>query len=299
MGREIEVLVPGRPSCDLVFHGLAEWPELGREVYSAGLGVAAGGHFNTAAALARLNVRVALVATVGDDRWGEIVLDAARAEGLPLRHLHVLPGEPTPVSVALGLGGDRGFVTYAPGYDAAERTVVAETRALLEPGSVEHVHGDLSRSTPDLLATAHAAGTTYSVDAHQAGPWLAAEAIGELAAAVDILFANEDEALAMTGAADWRDAIALLGERTPHVVVKRGAEGAACLAGGELHESPARPAEVVDATGAGDCFVAGYLWAWRRGQPPAACLEAGNRCGAAAVAAPGGYAGAPREADVR
>jgi sugar/nucleoside kinase (ribokinase family) len=299
VSREIEVLVPGRPSCDLIFSELASWPAVGREVYAGGLGVAAGGHFNTAAALSRLGVRVALVATVGDDAWGEIVLREVRAEGLPEQYVQVLPSTPTPVSVALNLAGDRGFVTYGPGWDDAEAAVVAETRSLLERGAVEHVHGDLSKATAGLLAAARAVGTTYSVDAHEAGPWLASTAVQEVAAAVDVLFANEDEALAMTGAGDWRSALSELAARTPHVVLKRGENGAACATGGRLFESPARPAVAVDATGAGDCFAAGYLWALRGGRSPDGCLDAGNACGAAAVSVVGGYRGALRESDLR
>jgi sugar/nucleoside kinase (ribokinase family) len=291
------VLVPGRPSCDLVFSGLGDWPASGREVYADGLAVAAGGHFNTAAALARLNVRVALVAAVGDDAWGELVRRAARTEGLPEEHLHVVDA-PTPVSVALNHGGDRGFATYAPGWDRAEPAIVAAATTVLERGAVEHLHGDLSGVTRRLLPAARAAGATVSVDAHEAGPWLASSEVRGLAASADLLFVNEDEAIAMSGAGDWRTALDELATRTPHVVVKRGAAGAAAAVDGAVHEAPALPATVVDATGAGDCFVAGYLWALRRGRPPQARLEAGNRCGAAAVAVAGGYAGAPREAEL-
>jgi sugar/nucleoside kinase (ribokinase family) len=298
VAREIEVLVPGRPSCDLVFTGLTSWPAAGREVYASGIGVAAGGHFNTAAALARLGVSVALVAAVGDDEWGAIVRREAAAEGLPVELVEVVPGTPTPVSVALNDGGNRGFVTYAPGWDVAEARFVGAALQLLGRGAVAHVHGDLSGATPRLLPAAREAGATYSVDAHDAGPRLAAPEIRSLVASLDLLFVNEDEALAMTGADDWREALRELTAETPHVVVKRGADGSACSVDGAVYESPARSATVVDATGAGDCFVAGYLWALRRGRGPAACLEAGNVCGAAAVSALGGYRGAPREREL-
>jgi sugar/nucleoside kinase (ribokinase family) len=291
-------VVPGRPTCDLVFTDLATWPSVGREVYAGGFAVAAGAHFNTAAALARLNVRVALVAAVGDDECGEIVLRAVRDEGLPEEFVHVLPMVPTAVSVALNLEGDRGFVTYSPDYDRVEEQVIATTRALLESRRVTHVHGDLSKATPELLASARSAGTTYSVDAHDAGPSLASREVRDLVAGVDLLFANEREALAMTEAADWRGALLQLARETPHVVLKRGEHGSACAVAGEVHEAPAAPVTVVDATGAGDCFVAGYLWAHRRGRPPEACLAAANVCGAAAVTSVGGYRGALRERDL-
>ena len=292
------MLVPGSPSCDLVFAGLSAWPAAGREVYAGGLGVAAGAHFNTAAALRRLNVRVALVAAVGDDVWGDLVLRDVRAERLPEEHVRVLTGVSTPVSAALNFAGDRGFVTHAPAYETIVADVVSRARELLSAGRVAHVHGDLSTSTRTLLDAARAAGSTYSVDAHEAGPWLAESRVRALVADVDLLFANEDEAIAMTGVSDWRAALLALAREVPHVVLKRGAAGAACAVAGDVWEAPALPATVVDATGAGDCFAAGYLWALRRGRPPAACLEAGHRCGAAAVGAMGGFRGAPTEDDL-
>jgi sugar/nucleoside kinase (ribokinase family) len=271
---------------------------VGREVYADGFSVTAGAHFNTAAALARLNVRVGLVAAVGADELGSIVLRAVREEGLPEEFIHVLPSVPTAVSVALNLGSDRGFVTYSPDYDRVEAHVVAAMRALLEDGAASHVHGDLSNATPELLALARSAGMSYSVDAHDAGPSLASPEVRGLVASVDLLFANEREALAMTETDDWRTALFELARDTPHVVLKRGELGSASAVGGELHEAPAEPVPVLDATGAGDCFAAGYLWAYRRGRSPAACLAAGNVCGAAAVGSIGGYRGALREADV-
>lgn len=295
MTSELEVLVPGRPSCDLVFSRVHAWPRIGREVYADELETAAGGHFNTAAALRRLNVAVALVAVVGADPWGEVVLRDLRAEQLPEEFVEVVSSASTPVSVALNYDGDRGFVTYAPGWETVEEPVVAMTLELLATRPVRHVHGDLSSVSRRVLPAARRAGATFSLDAHEAGPWLAAPSVRELVAEVDVLFANEDEAMAMTGAGDPTSALRDLARNVPHVVVTRGARGAAAVRRGEVHEVAGADVEVVDATGAGDCFVAGYLWALLRGRAAAECLELANRCGAAAVRAAGGFQGAPTE----
>jgi sugar/nucleoside kinase (ribokinase family) len=82
------------------------------------------------------------------------------------------------------------------------------------------------------------------------------------------------------------------------VVVKRGARGAVAIVDGEAVEAAGERVDVVDATGAGDCFAAGYLWGHLRGLAPDTCLALANLCGAAAVREAGGFRGAPREADL-
>lgn len=86
-------------------------------------------------------------------------------------------------------------------------------------------------------------------------------------------------------------AFAKAGART--TVLKMGARGAAMLAGDRLlHFAPPRVTRI-DTTGAGDCFNAGFLFAWLRGKGPEECLRIGNVCGAFSTRALGGVAGFP------
>ena len=107
-----DVLVIGRPSCDLVFTGLPTWPNVGRDLRSE-FDPLGGGAFNAVAALhARAPVR--LVGIVGSDSWSERSLDAIRSEGVPTDLLLALDRPLPSVSVCLTHAGDRGFVTYEP-----------------------------------------------------------------------------------------------------------------------------------------------------------------------------------------
>ncbi|MEU8999132.1 sugar kinase [Streptomyces caniferus] len=82
------------------------------------------------------------------------------------------------------------------------------------------------------------------------------------------------------------------------IVVKLGAEGATAYThGGSLHR-PAKTVRAVDAVGAGDAFVAGYLSALLDGEEPAGCLERAVTTGAFAVASPGDWEGAPTRAEL-
>ena len=72
------------------------------------------------------------------------------------------------------------------------------------------------------------------------------------------------------------------------IVVKNGSKGAQALVNGEWINRSVELATVIDATGAGDAFNGGFLVGWLSGDTIENCLDAGNRCGSAAVTKPGG-----------
>lgn len=299
MTRVFDLVAVGRPSVDVLFTGLEAWPELGRDVLASGLGVCAGTSFNTPAAAHRLGLAVAYVAMAGDDPWSRIVLDEWRAEGLPTDFL-LVRDRPMPfVSVALNRDADRGFVTYYGATEADDAELLAHARAVMERIPARHFHTYAGKEHEDLVRVAKARGMTVSLDAW-GGRWWEAEAeLADLLAGADIVFANADEACAMTSEADPRRAAERLGELVPVAVLKLGARGALAVAGSDVREVEAEPTEVVDATGAGDCFNAGFLRGWLAGMPLEACLRLGTICGARAVADLGGYRGCPREDELR
>jgi sugar/nucleoside kinase (ribokinase family) len=104
----------------------------------------------------------------------------------------------------------------------------------------------------------------------------------DLQSTVDWLFLNEDEAR-------------LYGNqtRTDKIVVKRGARGATAVVDGREVASPAARAAVIDTTGAGDAFNAGFLAAVLRGAPVMQALRLGNYVGARSTEAVGGIAALP------
>jgi sugar/nucleoside kinase (ribokinase family) len=143
----------------------------------------------------------------------------------------------------------------------------------------------------DLLAAARRLGIPIAIDPastgflEEVGPSVFRDWVGK----VDWLFANEAEAELLTGEADFDAQMRNLGTQFAHVVIKRGRFGAA-LGGrdGVIQSHPAPIVRVVDTTGAGDAFAAGFVAALLRGEPHAACLEAGIAGGAKAVQFVGG-----------
>ena len=116
------------------------------------------------------------------------------------------------------------------------------------------------------------------------------------AGTVDILFANEDEVRHLTGPDDLDECLAELSLKVPTLVVTRGAAGALAIEGGDRVEVPAASvAKVVDTTGAGDLFAAGFLAARCRGLPLRRCLDAGSLAAAEVIS----HFGARPESDLR
>ncbi|ODT71077.1 MAG: ribokinase [Pelagibacterium sp. SCN 63-23] len=143
----------------------------------------------------------------------------------------------------------------------------------------------------DLLETARARGVAIAIDPAsvgflaEVGPAQFLQWVG----AADWLFANESEAELLTGQVDFEGQMRGLGQQFTHVVNKRGRFGAA-LGGsqGITLSLPAPLVDVVDTTGAGDAFAAGFVAALLRGEAHADCLRAGIAHGARAVQFVGG-----------
>jgi sugar/nucleoside kinase (ribokinase family) len=260
MSRPFDLVVAGRPSLDLIFSGLHEWPALGKDIES-GLGVCAGTSFNTPAAANRIGM---------------------------------LPG----VSVALNLASDRGFVTHWGSGDAYEARLRARALAEVERIDARHLHAHADEA-PELEAAAHRRGMTVSLDAWGGPWWSSPRPLAEILAHADVVFANEAEVAAMTGEAEPRRALERAAERCRCVVINRGAAGAMGLAGGQVRTVPADPVPILDTTGAGDCFNAGFLAGWLGGLPLEESLTLGVICGGRAIGDHGGYRGCPREAELR
>ncbi|MEY4056129.1 MAG: hypothetical protein RL519_1464, partial [Pseudomonadota bacterium] len=96
---------------------------------------------------------------------------------------------------------------------------------------------------------------------------------------IDILFANHVELAALTGEDDFDAGLAALQDKIPVLVVTRSEHGAVAVAHGQRAEVPAEPvSRVVDTTGAGDLFAAGFLYGHVNDRPLSECLTLGAIC---------------------
>ena len=256
---------------------------------------------NTACWLASVGVETFFAGMVGDDAAGREAVDALRACGVrPL--VGVDPDRPTgTVIVLVDESGERTMVPDA----GANSGLRAEDSGVQSIGGADHLHlSGYTLLNPESRAAGLAAhalsidiGMTSSVDVSSAGPIaeVGPEAFLDWIRNASLVFANLDEARVLTGCDDSLDAARTLTGHCHEAVVKVGSEGALWLArGGEAVRVEAceiADGDVVDTTGAGDAFAAGFLPVWLAGGAPAAALEAGCRLAARAITQVGGRPG--------
>ncbi|WP_421735180.1 carbohydrate kinase family protein [Cellulomonas sp.] len=263
------VLVAGDANVDLVLRGDVV-PRFGQaeQLLDSGELVLGGSASIVACGLARLGVPTHLVARVGDDAFGRFQLDALAAAVVSTTHVAVDPDLPTGLSVILSAPDDRAILTV-PGTIPTLRA--AAVRAALAATGATHLHVAsyflqpvLAAELPVLLAEVRAAGVTVSLDTNwdPAARWAG---VLELLPHVDVFLPNLSELRALGSGADV-DIARQLAQRGPRVVVKAGADGGWSVdSAGSLAHAPGLPVDVVDTTGAGDSFDAGYLAALAHG----------------------------------
>ncbi|HVH32128.1 MAG TPA: carbohydrate kinase family protein [bacterium] len=296
------VVVIGSVYWDLIFYGLNERPRPGIEVRTSHFAMTpGGGAYITAVGLVRLGHRPAVWTYVGRDRLGQLLLDGMRRERLDLAGVQRHSTLGTAISVAFSTNADRGFLTYKGCAAATGALVRARSRAAVP--RVRHVHFAGARPPFDpylrLLERLRAAHITTSLDIGWNPEAYAVPEFRQIVKQMTIFMPSQRDARWFTGRTDPREAVRALGELVPMPVIKLGAEGSVGLEHGRPVRMRPPRVKVVETTGAGDAFNAGFLWAWLRDEPLAQCLWAGNICGAFSTRAPGGAAAFPTLRELR
>ena len=279
-----DILCAGDVNVDLILSGIERIPAFGEEVIAQAMGMHMGGcTANVAVFCARLGIRVALRARVGKDDFGDFLLEELQKAGVATDLILRDPDLRTGITVSLSGRADRAFVTYLGTIDSLRREDVSE--ALLS--RARHVHigsyfmqRKLQPHIAAILAQARALGLTTSLDTGYDPYEQWDSGILEALRQVSVFLPNEVEAPAIAGVQDPRVAARKLAELSERVAMKLGAEGSVLLADGQERFAPGYPVEVVDTTGCGDAFNAGFLCAMLDGKGPEECLRWGNAAGA-------------------
>jgi sugar/nucleoside kinase (ribokinase family) len=291
-----DLLVLGDVNPDLVLRGGDVVPAFGQAehlVDEAVLTVGGSGAIMACAA-ARLGMRVVLCGVVGDDLFGRFVCDELERRGVETRGIVTEPERPTGVTVVLSGAEDRAILTM-PG-TIAELRADAIDRSLLD--DARHVHVSsyflqraLQADLAGIFERVHGAGGTTSIDPN----WDPTEAwdagLVDVLGATDVFFPNAVEATRIARISDVGEAITRLGVQGGLVVVKRGDLGATAGSRDERATVTGLPVGVVDTTGAGDSFDAGFLAAWLAREPLERAFAIANVCGALSTRATGGVNG--------
>ena len=295
--RPYDVLVVGELNVDLIVSGDVT-PEFGQtEKLVDDISVCAGSSSAIfAAAAAKLGLRVLFSGRVGDDLFGGFMLQALADAGIETDHIMRDPDLRTGACVVLsrGASGDRAMLTYLGSIAAVDERDVSPDHFYL----ARHLHvaspyllRGLRPYMPEMMRLARSAGMTVSLDTNwdPAQQWVTDDLLQDL----DVFLPNEQELCAIAGIADVEQALQAMAARVPLVVVKRGGRGATALRGDERVDVPAGDVEVVDTTGAGDVFGAGFLAGWLNGLSLRSCALLASACGSLSTRTPGGFRGQP------
>jgi sugar/nucleoside kinase (ribokinase family) len=259
---------------------------------------------NTAAGIAALGLRAGFIGQLADDQLGKIFAHDIRSLGVDFA---------TPPRTSIGATA-RCLILVTPdaqrtmntflgaaqmlGPDAVDPARVAQAKILYLEGYLWDP-ADPRAAMYKAMDAARAAGTkvaftlsdSFVVDRHRADLMRLLDE-----RRIDILFANQVEAEALAEVPDVEGAVAGLRDKVDTLVVTRHEHGATATRGGERADVPAEPIrELIDTTGAGDLFAAGFLAGEARGLG----LERSLRLGAIAAAEVIQHYGARPEADLR
>ncbi len=261
------------------------------EAMPAGIAVSGGSAANTVAGVASFGGRAGFIGKVRDDQLGEVFVHDIRAtgvafdvppapEGPPTARclIQVTPDAERTMNTFLGIAALLGpadvdttlvtsaRITYCEGYLWDVQVAKDAIRLAMEAA------GEAGRTVALALSD------SFCVERHRA-EWL--DLIEDR---VDVVFANEAEICALHSTDDPAAARDRTAAMARTVVVTRGARGSIVVDPTTLEEVPAAPVDhVVDATGAGDLYAAGFLWGLSQGAPLWNCAQLGSLAAAEVV----------------
>jgi len=246
---------------------------------------------NTIAGFANLGGRAAYIGRVRDDQFGEIFNHDMRSLGVDIRLNPAPDGAPTARShIMITADGQRTMNTYLGACtELGVADITAETfgkpKAVLIEGYVWDIAEGpaLARKAMELAAmnrakVALSLSDSFCVARHKES-YLEAVRDG-----VDIIVADEDEINVLMGTDDFDDTLDAIRGHDNLFVMTRSEKGSVIVGQGEQHVQAATPVEqVIDTTGAGDAYCAGFLYGWVHDKSLAECARAGTLCATAVI----------------
>ncbi|QZD91539.1 adenosine kinase [Qipengyuania xiapuensis] len=281
--------------------------ERAKELYSAmgrATEISGGSAANTLAGMAALGAQCAFIGQVAKDQLGEIFAHDIRAVGIDF-DTQPREGDPPTARCLIFVtpDGERTMNTFLGASQflppaALDEDLIASAGVLYlegylwdpeEPRSAMRRAIEVARNAGRKVA--FTASESFVIDRH-GDDFRALIEEGQ----IDILFVNEHELATLTGEEDFDKGLDMIKDKVPVLVATRSAKGAVAIQNGERAQVAAEPiAKVVDTTGAGDLFAAGFLTGHTRGKDLETCLKMGAICAGEIIS----HIGARSEKDLK
>lgn len=299
--KKFDVIVIGDANPDLIFAGFDKLPAMGQEIFAEDISLnLGGGAALCAAGMAKLGLKVRLIAAVGNDFYGDFIISELQKAGVDTTLVVRSKDRGTGLTVALTDDRERAFITYKGTNE--EVRFEAITREDIKDARHIHILGygkDTHNSFKTLINRAKDCGLTVSFDIG----WDPSEewdkSIFEILSLVDIFTPNEIEALSYTKSETVEGALEILSKYVPAVAIKLGSKGSIGKKDGMTANTPPFKVNAVDTTGAGDSFNAGFIYSFLNHFTIDKSLQWSNACGALSTTAFGGNTAFPGLAELK
>ena len=262
------------------------------DVMASGIEASGDSAGNTVAGVASFGGKAAFIGKVADDQLGRVFTHDMRAIGATFNTPPLAEGPATAQSlINVTPDAQRTMSTYLGA--CVELTAADVDPAIIEAAQYVYLEGYLfdpleaRRAFAKAAGLAHGAGRkivitlsdSFVVERHREA------LLGFIDTQCDIVFANASEVCALFQTTDFDAAVKALAGKVEIAAVTRSEHGSVVASGGALHEISAYPVEkVIDTTGAGDQYAAGFLYGLSQGHPLPVCGQLGTLAAAEVIA---------------
>ena len=292
--KQFEVITVGELNVDLILNDIEGYPEVGKEKMADKMTLTLGSSSAIFASnLSSLGASVSFIGKIGNDMFGELVINSLSQKGVDISNLIHEPELQTGITVVLNYDEDRANVTYGGAMEALTLSDISDNVL----SSAKHMHfSSLFLQTglkPDVITLfkrAKELGLTTSLDTQ----WDPEEKwefdYKNLLPYVDLFMPNVTEFMLLTESKSIKEATEKVKNYSNHVVIKNGSKGSVLIKknGTETNLPNFLNTNVVDAIGAGDSFNAGFILKFIQGSPLEECQRFGNLTGALNTTGSGG-----------
>ena len=293
MNNQTDVIVVGELNVDLILNQIDGFPEIGKEKLAETMTLTLGSSSAIFASnLSSLGSKVSFLGKIGQDIFGDLVIDSLESKGVSTELIIRSNDLKTGATIVLNYDEDRAMVTHA----GAMEDLILEDIKESALKKARHLHFSnyfmqpgMKKTISAMFKLAKEMGLTTSFDTQ----WDPEEKwdldLYSLLPHVDVFLPNMQELLNLTRKSTVDDALDYLSPVANTIALKLGNKGSLVFSrGNKLHKDPFLNTDVIDAIGAGDSFNAGFIHKFVQKCPIEECQEFGNLTGAVSTTAAGG-----------
>jgi sugar/nucleoside kinase (ribokinase family) len=297
MIKNLDIVVVGELNVDLILTGLPSLPEMGNCILSKDM------HFTLGSAsaifasnISRLGLKVGFVGKIGDDEFGDFILNMLAKTKVDTSQIIREKKAKTGICVSLSFPDNYAMASYA----GVRETLCLSDINMNYLSGARHLHmssyylqSGMQKGAAELFRKAKSLGLTTSLDPDSDPSGLWDESIYEVLKYVDIFLPNGKEARHISKCDSIEHALDHLKTMVKTVVIKDGEDGAWVRNKEKTIHAKAFNIKVVDTTGAGDSFNSGFIYQFYKGSSLEDCALWGNACAAISTTEPGGTTAFP------